>query len=85
MYEKAVVDRIEDGQHAVLLVGGAEAERVAPLAALPDGATEGTWLLVRFEDESLTAAELDLVEEAQTRQRIQEKLQKLRRRWRRLN
>jgi hypothetical protein len=45
---------------------------------------EGTWLLVRFEGERLVEAELDPVEEAQARWRVQEKLRKLRQRGRRL-
>lgn len=33
--EQAVIDRIEDGQHAVLLVGEEEREQIVPVAALP--------------------------------------------------
>jgi len=42
--DAAVVDRIEDGRHAVLLVGEAEVELVVDVALLPEGAVEGDWL-----------------------------------------
>jgi len=41
---RAVVDRIEDGLHAVLLVGPDEVELVVDATLLPEGATEGDWL-----------------------------------------
>ena len=44
--DAAVVDRIEDGRHAVLLVGPDEVELVLDVALLPDGALEGDWLRV---------------------------------------
>ena len=42
--DAAVVDRIEDGRHAVLLVGGAEVELVVDATLLPEGTVEGDWL-----------------------------------------
>jgi hypothetical protein len=42
--DAAVVDRIEDGRHAVLLVGPAEVELVVDVALLPEGTREGDWL-----------------------------------------
>lgn len=38
---RAVVDRIVDGEHAVLLVGEDEVELVVPAGRLPEGAGEG--------------------------------------------
>ncbi len=53
--DAAVVDRIEDGEHAVLLVGPEEIELVLDLARLPEGTVEGDWLRVRLEpDAALT-------------------------------
>jgi predicted O-methyltransferase YrrM len=80
MTEKAVVDRIVDGQQAVLLVGEAQKERIVPLAQLPAGAADGVWLQVRFEGDKLVEAAVDLVESDQTQQRIGEKLAQLRQR-----
>jgi hypothetical protein len=44
--DAAVVDRIEDGRHAVLLVGPAEVEVVLDIATLPAGTREGDWLRI---------------------------------------
>ena len=41
---RAVVDRIVDGEHAVLLVGDDEVELVVPAGRLPEGAGEGAML-----------------------------------------
>lgn len=78
---KAVVDRIVDGQTAVLLVGDDEREMPVPVATLPAGAGEGSWLLFHPLDGSL---ELDEEETARRRAAIQDKLSRLRRRGRRL-
>jgi len=42
--DAAVIDRIEDGRRAVLLVGPDEVELVLDVALLPEGAGEGDWL-----------------------------------------
>lgn len=42
--DAAVVDRIEDGTHAVLHVGPDEVELVVDVTLLPDGTVEGDWL-----------------------------------------
>jgi hypothetical protein len=44
--DAAVVDRIEDGTHAVLLVGADEVELVLDAALLPEGTREGDWLRI---------------------------------------
>jgi hypothetical protein len=44
--DAAVVDRIEDGRHAVLLLGPHEAELVVDVSLLPEGTVEGDWLRV---------------------------------------
>lgn len=80
MRHKAVVDRIVDGVHAVLLVGEEEAERVVAVDALPQGVAEGTWLWVRFDGDQLVEAEIDHQETQATRARIKAKLELLRRR-----
>ena len=80
--EKAVVDRIVDGHHAVLHVGAREAERVIPADQLPDGAKEGDWLQVRFEEEQLKEATIDREETENRRDRIAQKMRRLRKRGR---
>lgn len=44
--DRAVLDRIVDDATAVLLVGPNEVEVHVPADALPDGATDGTWLVL---------------------------------------
>lgn len=83
MQQKAVVDRIVDGTHAVLLVGDREVELVVPLAQLPPGTKEGHWLRVQFEGPTLVAAALDAEETERARQRIARKIGQLRTRGRR--
>ena len=82
MDERAVIDRIVDGVHAVLLVGESERERVVPVGHLPRGATPGTWLTVRFDGDELVHAVVEDEETASARRRIQDKLERLRRRGR---
>ena len=84
MEEKAVIDRVEDGELAVLLVGDAQVERVVAISQLPSGAEPGSWLWVQFEGDQLIAARLDADETEQSRQRIAEKMKRLRERGQRL-
>lgn len=76
----AVVDRIVDGEVAVLLVGPEEVERIVPLAALPKGVREGMWLFVTFTGDELTHAEIDAAGTTEARKRITEKMRLLRER-----
>jgi hypothetical protein len=84
MEEKAVVDRIEDDQLAVLLVGERERELVVPAERLPAGATAGTWLRVRLEGDELLEASIDADETERAAERISDKLARLRQRGRHL-
>jgi hypothetical protein len=81
--QRAVLDRIEDGTLAVLLVGEDQKERIVPVDQLPAGVAPGAWLRVRFEGDSLRWAEVDAAETEQARARIADKLERLRRRGRR--
>ncbi len=78
MIEKAVIDRFEDGQ-AVLLVGDQERCLVVPRRSLPRGARESHWLKVDIQEDQLISATIDEEETARAKQRIAEKLDKLRR------
>lgn len=66
----------------MLLVGAEEREWVVPVARLPAGAGPGTWLQVRIEGAELVALRSDIEETARTRQRIAEKMARLRQRGR---
>ncbi len=78
MIEKAVIDRFEEGQ-AVLLVGDQERKMVVPRKSLPRGVKEGHWLRVEVDREKLVSAVIDEEETAKVKQRIAEKLERLRR------
>ena len=76
--ETAVIDRFE-GDIAVLLVGSERRVLDVPRDALPMGAREGMWLKVEIDNGMLKRVELDEEATEAARQRIQEKLDRLRR------
>lgn len=78
--QKAVVDRIEDGTHAVLLVGEAEVERVIPVEHLPVGAQPGSWLRIHVEEDKITQIVLDTEGTEAAQARIESKMDVLRQR-----
>jgi hypothetical protein len=49
--DRAVVDRIVDGRTAVLLVGPDEVERIVAVEVLPEGAGEGTWVVLEHSND----------------------------------
>ena len=69
--DAAVVDRIVDGRHAVLLVGAGEVELVVDVARLPEGTVEGDWLRI-----GLAA---DPERTAQRRRDLEERMERIRR------
>ncbi len=75
---KAVIDRFE-GKYAVLILGEGERQLNVPRTLLPKKAKEGSWLQVEIENESLLSAVLDEAETDNAKQRITEKLERLRR------
>ena len=78
MKQQAVIDRFEDGW-AVLLIGEEERRVNVPRKALPRGAREGHWLQVELEGDQLLSASIDREATEQARQRVMEKLERLRR------
>ncbi|MFO7918425.1 MAG: DUF3006 family protein [Anaerolineae bacterium] len=78
MTEKAVIDRFEEGW-AVLLIGEEERRVDVPREELPSGAREGHWLRVELDGEQIVGVEIDEEETAQARERIDDKLARLRR------
>ena len=65
---KAVIDRFE-GDYAVVLFGDEEIIVDVPKKLLPEGSKEGSWLKMNFE--------LDIEETKARKDRIQSKLEKL--------
>lgn len=81
MREVAVLDRVVDGERAVLLLGDPPGrEVVVAAAALPAGAREGARLRVELDGDRIVDAELDEGETRRARDRIRAKMDALRRR-----
>lgn len=75
---KAVIDRFE-GELAVLILEGSQ-ERVNVLrGSLPKKSKEGSWLQVEMEDGEVRKAVIDEEQTAETKKRIEDKLERLRR------
>ena len=78
MMLKAVIDRFEK-EFAVLLLGDGDEMLVVPCMALPCGVRVGQWLQVDVQDGVVVSAVVDEEETAMAKQRIAEKLERLRR------
>ena len=78
MKTKAVIDRFE-GDKAVLLVGEEQDRLVVLKSFLPKGAKEGDWLQVDVKDDRVLSAAIDSDATAAAKNRIADKLAKLRR------
>jgi hypothetical protein len=76
--QKAVIDRIEEGRFAVLLVGRKQLEKVVPVEQLPEGAKAGSWLKVRVMPEGVKDMTVDEEETQAARGRVESKLDMLR-------
>ncbi|HVG30134.1 MAG TPA: DUF3006 domain-containing protein [Pyrinomonadaceae bacterium] len=81
---RAVVDRVEGGETAVLSLEGHKSTLDVPLAHLPEGASDGDHLRLTFDGEpsarTLTKASLDRTARASAEDRVkrmQERLEKL--------
>ncbi|MBE3142116.1 MAG: DUF3006 domain-containing protein [Thermoplasmata archaeon] len=75
---KAVIDRFE-GEYAILIVGEEEQRLNIPRKLLPQKAKEGSWLQLEIVDGEARNITLDEQETEKARQRIAEKLARLRR------
>ncbi len=74
--EKAVLDRIEEGQ-AVLLVGDDERELLVLRSALPAEAKPGTWLYVDVVDGALRDVRIDHANTSARKASIDNKMRRL--------
>lgn len=82
MEEQAVLDRVVDGEHAVLLVGGRERELVVPAAELPLETRPGSWLRVTTSEDGRVTIVTDAEATERAKARIRDKMDRLRRRGR---
>ena len=78
---RAVIDRIVDGKHAVLLVEDQE-QKVIPREHLPEDAQAGDWLEVTFDGDRLLSARVDEQETEAAIARISDKIRRLMKRGR---
>ena len=74
---KAVIDRFE-GEYAILIVGDDEQRLNVPRKLLPLNAREGHWLQLDIQDGKASNIKIDEKETDQAKQRIAEKLARLR-------
>ena len=74
---QAVIDRFE-GDQAVLLLNDGQDQLIAPLKVLPHGAKEGDWLQIEIKNGEVVSAVIDEEQTSRAKQRIAEKLAKLR-------
>lgn len=75
---KAVIDRFE-GDFAILILGDDEQRINVPRKLLPKKSREGSWLQVEIQEGEIRSAVIDDEETARAKQRISEKLERLRR------
>ena len=75
---KAVIDRFE-GEYAILILGEDERRINVLRKVLPKKAREGLWLQVEIRDGEVCDITIDDKETERARQRIAEKLERLRR------
>ncbi len=78
MQAKGVIDRFE-GEHAILLLGENSERLIVPITSLPAETKEGDWLLLVIEAGVVKNAIIDEEETNKAKDRIAEKLAKLRR------
>ncbi len=77
MNKKAVLENITE-EKAVLLAGEEEEELIIDLSLLPKNVRVGDWLNLRFDNGKLTNIIIDETETKRVRERIEEKMNKLR-------
>jgi hypothetical protein len=75
---KATIDRFEKDK-AILILGEYEEEHIVPRASLPHGVIQGLWLQVEVEHDRIINAVIDEEETAKVKEKIDEKIDKLRR------
>lgn len=77
---KAVIDKVEEGETAVILVEKKRLEFKTSVKELPEDAEEGMWLKVDIEDGKLVSVKIDKEETKKRKNRINKKIKKLKKR-----
>lgn len=74
---KGILDRIEDGQHAVILVEDLQREIVIPADCLPSGSKVHSWFDIVWEDEEIKSISLEAETAAAKEEQVEGLMQKL--------
>nr|WP_304214384.1 DUF3006 domain-containing protein [Fredinandcohnia onubensis] len=75
---KGYLDRIEENQHAVILVEEISKEFVIPISKLPNGSKAGSYLNLTIENEIITSIMLNENETSTQQQKVDDMMSKLR-------
>ncbi|MFD1781532.1 DUF3006 domain-containing protein [Fredinandcohnia salidurans] len=75
---KGYLDRIEENQHAVILVEEINKEFIIPISKLPNGAKAGSYLNLTIENEIITSITLNENETSTQQQKLDDMMSKLR-------
>lgn len=75
--EKGVLDRIEDGLHAVIIVESLQQEFIIAASKLPPDAKEGMYFEVSIKDGDIVHLTFDQQETALMKESIEEQLKRL--------
>ena len=73
-----VIDRIVDGQTAVILIEEEGKQLDVSIQQLPMQATAGSWLRITLQEEEIVSFKLDTTRTKQMEERIHDKAQRLR-------
>lgn len=75
---RGMLDRIEDGTHAVLLLEEQGREIVVPVSRLPEGSQVNSWFTITMEEEEIVSIQADeQLTQAKT-ERVQSLMERLR-------
>jgi len=75
---KGYLDRIEDNQHAVILVEENKREYIIPIQQLPEGSSPGTYFDLTIENETITSLKWNEDETISQQQKVNDMMAKLR-------
>lgn len=75
---KGILDRIEDGRYAVILIEEVQQEVVLPVECLPEGSEIHSWFDIELEGEEVKSISPDEETEAVKEQQVDTLMEKLR-------
>lgn len=75
---KGVLDRMENGGWAVILLEEVNREMIVPAAELPEGSRINSWFNISFDDNGIASIELDHRSTAIKEQRVGQLMRSLR-------